>query len=83
MIFHTETGSTYEISEGKVRRFNADSSKRADGEWVALLNDPQIEVGAPVLFILERLSNYGPDDYGVHDGFLTTRRTSCVTSIEP
>lgn len=82
MIFHTKTGSTYEIADGKVRRVNPDASRRADGEWVGLLNDPSVEVGASVLLVLEPLSGYGPDDYGFHDGAFTTRRTSHVTSIE-
>lgn len=82
MIFHTETGSTYEIAESKVRRVNAEAAKRADGEWVRLLNDPWVEVGFSVLLVLEPLSGYGPDDYGFEDGLLTTRKTSRVTSIE-
>jgi len=82
MIFHTETGSTYEMKDGKIRRINPEASKRADGEWVTLLNDPYIEVGVSALLVLEPLSGYGPDDYGVEDGGVTTRRTSYVTSIE-
>jgi hypothetical protein len=84
MRFTTATGSTYEIDGDKVRRVGAeDNGKRADGEWVQLLNTPEIEVGRSALLILECLSSYGPDDEGnlEPDSPVTFRRTSAVVSV--
>ena len=85
MIFTTYSGSTYEIKDGQVRRLNEGYAKRADGEWVALANDPVVEIGEPVVMILESLASRGPDDYGppawaadTH----TTRVTSPLISKE-
>ena len=64
MIFTTYSGSTYEIKDGQVRRLNEGYAKRADGEWVTLANDPVVEIGEPVVMILESLASRGPDDYG-------------------
>ena len=85
MIFTTYSGSTYEIKDGRVRRLNEGYAKRADGEWVNLANDPVVEIGEPVVMILESLASRGPDDYvtpvwaaDTH----TTRVTSPVLSTE-
>ena len=83
MKFTTYSGSTYEISDGKIRRLNPDYEKRADGEWATLFNDPDIEVGSPAVLALESLAKRGPDDVGtpewLKDNF-TTRVTSIVIS---
>ena len=85
MIFTTYSGSTYEIKDGQVRRLNEGYAKRADGEWVTLSNDPVVEIGEPVVMILESLANRGPDDYGTPEWAAdthTTRVTSPVISKE-
>ena len=85
MIFTTYSGSTYEIKDGQVRRLNEGYAKRADGEWVTLSNDPVVEIGEPVVMILESLAIRGPDDYGTPTWAAdthTTRVTSPVISKE-
>ena len=82
MKFTTYSGSTYEISDGKVRRLNPDYEKRADGDWVTLFNDPDIEVA---VLVLESLAKRGPDDVGTPEWLkynFTTRVTSIVISKE-
>jgi hypothetical protein len=85
MIFTTETGSTYEINDDGgvpyVRRLNSWYEKRADGEWIKLLNTPKVELGGNVTLVLESLSEYGPDDHGTIGGGATVRRTSRVTEV--
>lgn len=84
MKFTTYTGSTYEIEDSRVRRINADSKKRADGDWINLLNNPKVVIGDSVEMVLAPLTGYGPDD----DGFRSTtsthtlRVTSAVVSID-
>lgn len=64
MKFLTESGSIYEIDGNHVRRINEGYEKRADGEWVRLVDPPLIvREGEPVVLRLESLANYGPDDY--------------------
>ena len=85
MRFTTETGTTYEIEDDKVRRVGEYwNTKRADGEWVRLAGGvPEIVVGEPVMLILETLSAYGPDDNGVKNSPspVTFRKTSRVKSV--
>lgn len=87
--FETATGSTYEIVEhpsGRViRRVNSEAGKRADGEWIRLVNDPLLAVGESAYLAMESLSNYGSDDYGTHKedaSPYTFRTTSTVTKVE-
>lgn len=85
MIFTTYSGSTYEIKDGQVRRLNEGYAKRADGEWVTLANDPVVEIGEPVVMLLESLASRGTDDYGTPAWAAdthTTRVTSPVLSKE-
>ena len=83
MRFETESGSTYEIRGGKIRRLNPASGKRADGFWIGLAEQPTVKVGFPVWIVMESLKDFGPDDYGNENvGEVTTRVTSPVTRIE-
>jgi hypothetical protein len=72
MIVHTETGSTYEITDFHVRRTNTEGVMRRDGEWVAFHTFTAPEVGKPMLFELAPLG----------DGDVTLRRTSVVTGVD-
>ena len=67
MKFMTSSGSMYEIESGRVRRVNPGHEKRADGEWVTLVNDPAIRVGEQAYLVTESLRRYGSDDYGTSD----------------
>lgn len=82
MKFWTESGSVYEIKEFKIRRINDHYQKRADNEWVELLNEPQVELGHRVVLVTESLSRYGSDDYGHDEGGVTWRTTTPVTRVE-
>lgn len=89
MKFKTHSGSTYEIVDhpaGRmVARLNEDYSKRADGEFVQLHNDPVVEVGQPVFMVLSSLANRGEDDHGTDPAAASTytyRTTSPVTEVE-
>lgn len=84
MKFTTVSGSEYEIKDGFVRRINPLAGKRADGEWVKLIQEPVIEVGESAILRTESLRKYGPDDYGTPDDQaddVTTRVTSTVTGV--
>lgn len=87
MRFATVSGSEYEIVNhpaGKmIRRVNDNYGKRADGDWIRLLNTPELWVGFPAYLKLGLLSKYGPDDEGneVEEGF-TWRTTSSVKWVE-
>lgn len=88
MRFKTATGSEYEIvqhpSGSVVRRLNAKHEKRADGEWVRLLNEPVIEVGEQALLTMSSLSAFGADDIGTPEDLAseyTTRVTSTITEV--
>lgn len=84
MRFKTVSGSEYEIQDGEIRRLNALAGKRADGEWLTLIQEPVIEIGESAIIRTESLRTYGPDDYGTPDGEadpFSTRITSEVTEI--
>lgn len=86
MRFTTESGSVYEIREvnglhREVRRVNDGFGKRADGEWVRLLQHSPVEVGVNVILEMVSLSPYGPDDSGNRDGGPTVRRTAPVVEV--
>lgn len=89
MRFWTESGSEYEIREGRVRRVNADTDKRGDGQWLDLLNKPTISVGDHAVLFVESLSDRGPDDYGRKLGPIpdetswTMRTTSMIVGVKP
>lgn len=91
MKFKTASGSTYEIwsphyenTGTYIRRVNEEHSKRADGDWVPLVNEPTIVVGEQAVLVMESLRPYGGDDYGTPDeaaDSVTTRVTSTVTEV--
>lgn len=62
MIFKTVSGSIYEIQGNKVRRVNPEHKKRADGDWVELLETPVVEIGKRVSLAMRSLAELGPDD---------------------
>lgn len=81
--FTTLSGSTYEISGDRVRRVNPGYEKRADGDWVQLINIPTVTVGAAAVLVLDSLGPYGPDDHGsIGPAEATTRVTSIVQTVE-
>lgn len=87
LIFHTESGATYWIRAGKVKRLNQNDVKRADGEWLKMWHMPNVEIGHPVVLKVDHLRDYGPDDHGtVYEDTIghafTTRITTPVTGIE-
>lgn len=63
MIFKTVSGSHYEIQDGYIRRINPLEEKRADGEWIELIEEPNVVVGERVTLVMKSLAPYGPDDY--------------------
>lgn len=82
--FKTESGSEYVINDGMVRRVNSKRGKRADGEWVRLINDPVIEVGARAVLVVESLRRFGPDDLKTGDELAadySTRITSEIVEV--
>lgn len=85
MRFKTESGSTYEVEGGRIRRLNSDYTKRADGEWWRYfgISPWPVAVGHSVVIAMESLAELGPDDNGsVEPGSLTTvRTTSRVTEV--
>lgn len=83
MKFQTVSGAIYQIEGDHIRRVNPNYRKRADGEWVRLWEQPQVELGLPVCILMDSLSDHGPDDYGNHlsgEG-VTQRRTTPVERI--
>lgn len=82
----TTSGAIYEFDKlGQVRRVNDSHVKRGDAEWQKLTNKPTIEVGRPMILVMESLARYGGDDYGTKLEDVspyTTRRTTAVTMIE-
>lgn len=66
----TESGSIYEIEEGRVRRLSVWTLRR-DGEWLTLHRPVRPEVGVSMLLALEPLG----------EGDITIRRTSRVTEV--
>lgn len=84
MKFKTVSGSVYEIEDGYVTRTNPDRGMRADGKSIQIFNTPIVEVGQPVLLVLESLFQYGHDSYDTPEslvGLVTTRMTSVVTEV--
>ena len=86
LVFKTYTGSSYWVKGGKVKRLNYAAGKRGDGEWLTLVNLPDIRVGQSACLMLEPINHLGDDDSGrptqneeVH---VTVRTTSEVTVIE-
>lgn len=84
--FETASGSQYEIRDNprEMRRVNPGNEKRADGGWVPIhaMFPTSPEVGFRVLFVLESLSNLGPDDNGnVEPEGYTYRRTTPVIRV--
>lgn len=79
---YTESGAVYQIDGVRIRRVNEDHEKRGDGEWLQLLTAPTITVGGSMLLVIEPLSSFGPDDYGISiEAFATTRITTPVTKV--
>lgn len=84
MKFSTYSGSEYEIQDGMVRRLNSNYGKRADGEWIWLIEEPVVKVGESAILRMKSLSSYGEDDLWTpreHTTAITTRITSTVTEI--
>ena len=88
MMFVTESGSEYQTRRTpwdyeEIRRVNPGTAKRADGDWVRLVNLSDLVVGLPAWIVMESLSDYGPDDHGAHcSPGVTTRMTTPITRIE-
>ena len=83
IVFETMSGARYWIKGSMLKRLNPNDEKRGDGEWLRLLEEPEIVVGMPAYLVLEPLSKYGPDDYGVHgEAMVTNRVTTPVIGIE-
>lgn len=83
IVFETESGARYWMRGGKIRRLNPDHEKRADGQWLKLVNEPVIEVGRRATLLVEPLSSYGPDDYGNSgEAAFTQRITTPVVGVE-
>ena len=87
--FVTSSGSVYEIRDGSVRRINRTAEKRADGEWVKLLEPPVVKKGFQVVLVTEPLECFGPDDSGDwptqpdnRNLYYSTRITTPVIYIE-
>ena len=69
--FTTESGSTYEVKDGYMRRVSEEAMRR-DGEWLKVLSVSEIRLGYPVSFVLEPLG----------EGDVTIRTTTQVTEYE-
>ena len=84
----TESGAVYLLRPAdkptRIKRENPDAAKRADGEWLALYNHPEVEVGHVMVLLIEQLSPRGADDHGNVGSTAphTTRITTPVVSIE-
>lgn len=74
ILVTTETGSVYEIdlNDWYIRRIEYSHDLRRDGEWLRMLNKPNMRVGEPVLMVLEPLGH----------GNVTYRTTSPVVRID-
>lgn len=84
LIVATESGSAYVFDRKRVQRINDSHSKRGDNEWQNLVNDPHIEVGQPMVLMMESLAKYGVDDWATPADDVsrfTTRHTTVVTAI--
>lgn len=82
--FTTESGSVYEIRNTpwdyqEVRRVNPAAPKRADGQWVRLIDVSPLAEGRAVILLTAN-----PDERDERDepNTATYRTTTIVTSIE-
>lgn len=83
IVFETMSGARYWVKGNMLKRLNPNDEKRGDGEWLRLLEEPEIVVGMPAYLVLEPLSKYGPDDYDVSgEAVMTSRITTPVIGIE-
>lgn len=83
LVFGTESGSSYEINQGRVRRVNLSAEKRGDGVFHRLVEMPEIFYGTPVTLAMEDFPQYGPDDLGFSEGpSITVRVTAPVEGVE-
>lgn len=74
-FFKTETGSTYEVQEGRFRRLEGAQEARhraSGGEWLPYAFHTPLEAGRGVRFVLE-----GPGE----DGAIRTLVTSRVEEV--
>lgn len=57
--FRTASGTTYELSrdQSRIRRISlyGNPNMRHDGDWLKMLRTPDIQVGSPVILVLEPL----------------------------
>lgn len=69
----TATGSMYELDPDnrRVRRVESTHALRRDGDWLHVQNDPNPEIGQPMVLFLEPLG----------EGTVTIRTTSLVTRV--
>lgn len=82
LIFETESGSSYEINEGYIRRLNMAREKRGDGKWFRLVQLPDLFFDTPVIIVMESLSIFGEDDHGnTESSDITVRTTTPVVNI--
>lgn len=87
MRFTTQSGASYEIQPGRVRRVNPGAVKRGDGDWQELVAMIPVNprVGERVTLVMGSLAHYGADDIGTPREMAsgtTTRTTTRVVSIE-
>lgn len=87
MRFTTQSGASYEIDAGRVRRFNPGAVKRGDGDWQELVAMIPLNpvVGEPVTLVMGSLARYGADDIGTPPEMVsgqTTRTTTRVVNVE-
>lgn len=88
VLIETESGATYELGGGRIRRLErgSNNAKRRDGEWVKVhrIYPDVLTVGLPMILELESLAAYGPDDHGTTDPHptVTTRTTTPIKSIQ-
>ena len=81
----TKSGAIYEFKGDQVRRVNPSHERRADGEWVKLIQviPRRPEVGQGMVLVLESLAGFGPDDTGTNiPSNFTTRSTTAIVDIE-
>jgi hypothetical protein len=85
-LIETESGATYELEPGRIRRLegSSENTKRRDGHWMTLhtmLPETPI-VGRVMVLVLESLVPYGPDDHGtINPHPHTTRTTTPVKRV--
>lgn len=81
----TSSGAVYEFWGKSVRRVSGGDDKRADGDWMKLLNWEEFTlehsfVGVRLMLKLEQLSDLGPDDSGREMGEVSGGFTTRVTT---